>query len=194
MQQTRTLGVLHGLADDLRFRVRDAVVDSLARIGASTGEALIDEVAPWMDGYYHAAAVVLALARPAWLTSLHDAGPVTQRLDQAFALIQEAPRAAARWPGHKALLDALGIAPGPIAIRFGVPIFDLLVRWAGASDPALREVVERTLEMQSLAGRFAPELLRVRDALIASRPAPRNPDHDHGPSRDRSKNRRRDRR
>src|SRR5579859_6429088 len=52
------LGELHARADDLRFRVRDAVVAGLARVGAAAGEALVRDVAPWMDGYFHATAVV----------------------------------------------------------------------------------------------------------------------------------------
>jgi hypothetical protein len=188
------LTALHALADDLRFRVRDAVVDGLARIGGAAGDGLVSQVAPWMDGYFHAAAVVRALGHSAWLASLHDGAPVVARLDDAFALARDAPRSAARWPGHKALMEALAASPGPIAVRFGVPIFDMLSRWAAVREPPLREVVARVLELPGLAGRFRPELDRARAALKASEPAPRNPDHDFGPSRDRSKNRQRGRR
>ena len=70
---------LHARADDLRFRVRDAVVDALARIGEATGDALVADVASWMDGYFHAAAVLRALERDAWQGSLHDLCPVYRR-------------------------------------------------------------------------------------------------------------------
>ena len=185
---------LHAHADDLRFRVRDAVIDGLARVGASAGDSLVAEVAPWMDGYFHAAAVVLALGRESWLSSIHDAGTVVARLDDAFALARDAPRAAARWPGNKALIEALASVPALVASRFGVPVFDMLVRWAAVKSPPLRDVVERTLLPRNLAGRFGPELQRVRSALGASKAPVRNPDHDFGPSRDRSKNRRQGRR
>lgn len=182
---------LHAHADDLRFRVREAVIEGLARVGASAGASLVDDVVSWMDGYFHAAAVLTALARESWLTALHDPGPVIARLDDAFALARDAPRSAARWPGHKAVMEALALAPGPVASRFGVPVFDMLVRWAGVKEPPLRAVVERILAPRNLAGRFNPELQRVRTALNASKPPARNPDHDFGPSRDRSKSRRR---
>jgi len=188
------VGELHAHADDLRFRVREAVVEGLARVGASAGDALVAEVAPWMDGYFHAAAVLLALGRESWLSATHEAQGVVARLDDAFALARDAPRAAARWPGHKALLEALGTTPGLVAVRFGVPVFDMLVGWAAVKDPVLRDVVQLSLRFRKLEGRFGPELQRVRSALDASKPPVRNPDHDFGPSRDRSKSRRRGRR
>jgi hypothetical protein len=185
---------LHARADDARFRVRDAVVRGLARIGAAAGDPLVRDVASWMDGYFHAAAVLRALGTDLWLTTLHEAGPVVERLDDAFALARDAPRSAARWPGHKALVEALGTEPGLVAVRFGVPVFDMLARWAAVKDPTLRSAVEQTLRFRKLAGRFGPEIERVNGALVASRAPKRNPDHDFGPSRDRSKNRRRSRR
>lgn len=190
----RVLPELHGLADDPRFRVRDAVVAGLARIGASAGDALVAEVEGWMDGYFHAAAVVTALGREEWLSALRDAEPVLARLDQALALVMDAPRAAARYPGHKALVEALGTAPPALANRFGVPLFDLLVRWAETTHPVQRAIVDRAIAPRSLSGRFGPDVDRVRAVLHTSKAPARNPDHDHGPSRDRSGNRRKGRR
>jgi hypothetical protein len=162
------------------------VIAALARIGSVTGERLVADVASWMDGYYHAAAVLFALGNDVWLTQLHAAEPVVARLDDAFVLARDAPRAAARYPGRKALVDALGSVPPLIASRFGVPIFDMLARWAKVADPELRAVVLGHLASRKLASRHGRELERVRQALIASEPPVRNPDHDHGPSRDRS--------
>jgi hypothetical protein len=185
---------LHARADDLRFRVREAVVEGLARVGSAAGDALVDETASWMDGYFHAAAVVRALASEPWLTHLHVADGPVRRLDEAFGLAREAPRAAARYPGHKALLEALREAPPRVALRFGVPVFDLLGRWAAVKDPVLRELVAALLADRRLAGRFRSELDQVERTLGATEPPPRNPDHDHGPSRDRSGARRKHRR
>jgi hypothetical protein len=182
---------LHTLADDLRFRVREAVVDGMARIGGAAGDALVGEVASWMDGYFHAAAILRAFSREPWLPSIHEPDAVMLRLDEAFVLARDAPRAAARYPGHKALLEALLSTPSRVALRFGVPVFDLLARWATVKDPVLRELVATVLRDGKLPGRFRPELDRVRRALDQSEPPVRNPDHDHGPSRDRSKARQR---
>ena len=181
---------LHARADDLRFRVRETVVDSLVKVGSVAGDKLVADVASWMDGYFHAAAVLRALSREAWLSKVHDAGVALERLDEAFDLARNAPRAAARYPGHKALLDALKSAPPPIAMRFGVPVFDLMARWATVKDPVLRELVGASLKESKLSGRFRPEVDRVLKALAVTEPAPRNPDHDFGPTRDRSGHRR----
>jgi hypothetical protein len=182
---------LHAHADDLRFRVRDAVIQALGRVGAAAGDSLVVQAASWMDGYFHAAAVVSALAREPWLSALRDAVAAIARLDDAFVTARDAPRAAARYPGRKALVEALGRAPGPIAVRFGVPVFDMLVGWAGVSDPELRALIEEIARDKRLVSRFGPDVTRVHAALEASRPPVRNPDHDVGPTRDRSRERRR---
>jgi hypothetical protein len=182
---------LHARADDLRFRVRDAVAVGLSRVGASAADDLTLEVEGWMDGYFHASAVVRAMANEPWLSSLHDAAGLVARFGDAFILLREAPRAAARWPGHKALLEALSASLPAAATRFGVPVFDMLVGWSEAKDPVLRDLVARAIASPKLASRFGAEVGRIRRALAATEPAPRNPDHDVGPTRDRSKNRRR---
>ena len=180
---------LHAHADDVRFRVRDAVVGALGRIGHAAGDPLVLEVAPWMDGYFHAAAVVDALASEAWLGSVRDPTQAAARLEEAFALAENAPRSAARSPGHKELLDVLERAVVPIGSRFGVVVFDVLERRCQVSDPVQRALIERTLQSRSLAGRYPAEVARVRRALEATQKAPRNPDHDVGPTRNRSRDR-----
>jgi len=182
----RFVAELHARADDPRFRVRDSVVEALARVGAGAGDALVEDVASWMDGYFHAAAVVRAVAHEAWLGTLQSAPPVVARLDEAFRLALDAPRAAARYPGHKALLEALHRTPAVIALRFGVPVFDMALAWSAVKDPAMRAVPAALLGHPKLASRFGPDVDRVRGALDGSRAAPRNPDHDVGPTRDRS--------
>jgi hypothetical protein len=184
--RTAFVAELHTLADDLRFRVREAVIEGMSRIGGAAGDALVGEAASWMDGYFHAAAILRALAREPWLPTLHEPAPVVLRLDEAFVLARDAPRAAARYPGHKALLEALVEAPPRLAVRFGVPLFDMLARWATVKDPVLRELVATILRNGKLSGRFRPELDRVRRSLDQTEPPVRNPDHDHGSSRDRS--------
>jgi hypothetical protein len=189
----RALEELHARADDLRFRVRDTVVVALGQVGGVEGDALAESVASWMDGYFHAAAVLRAMSAEPWLSALHSAETVVARLDDAFTLVKDAPRSAARYPGHKSLIEALASVPTTLALRFGVPVFDLLVRWAKTSDPVLRDTIGATVREKKLLGRHAPEIERLRAALEASQAAPRNPDHDFGPSRDRGGTRQRKR-
>lgn len=189
--RTVSVAELHAHADDLRFRVRDAVVEALARVGSTAGDDLVGATASWMDGYFHAAAVVRAVGLEPWLTHIHDPALVLSRLDEAFALAREAPRAAARYPGRKALIDALGRTPALVALRFGVPAFDAVLHWASVQDPDLQAALESMLAFPRLAARFRDQVDRVRAAIHAHRPAPRNPDHDVGSTRDRSRARRR---
>ncbi|MGH7438406.1 MAG: hypothetical protein ACRENE_22200, partial [Polyangiaceae bacterium] len=185
--RARFLPELHARADDMRFRVRDAVVTALSRIGETAGDALVGEVAGWMDGYFHAAAVLRALPTQGWLGAIRDAGPVLAHLDEAYVLVKDAPRAAARYPGHKALVEALLSAPRLLAVRFGSPLFDVLVRWAQTSDPVLRSFPSIVLADAKLASRFHADVARLRSTLDASLPPPRNPDHDFGPTRRRGR-------
>ncbi|MBX3191992.1 MAG: hypothetical protein KF819_33685 [Labilithrix sp.] len=171
----KVLPILHDAAEDLRFRVREAVPLALAKIGGAMGDALVVEVAGWMDGFFQAAAVLLAMASPAWLPALDDAALVVARLDEAYRLARDAPRSASRYPGHKALVDALSLAPGVLATRFGVPVFDRLVAWSDTEMPELRGAIEANIASKKLAGRYAADIVRVRAALDASVPPPRDP-------------------
>jgi hypothetical protein len=119
--------------------------------------------------------VLTALADPAWTNAIDDASEALDRLDEAFALARDAPRSAARWPGRKALVDALGAAPAALASRFGVAVFDRLVAWSKVEQPELREAIENNLKGTKLVGRYADEIARVRAALTASTKAPRDP-------------------
>ena len=183
------MGLLHGLADDPRFRVRDAVVEALVRLGTMRTVQLLDDVQPWMDGYHHAAAVVLAVAHEPFLAAIDDFASLEPRLEDAFVLLENAPRAAARYPGHKHLVDALSNTPRIVAGRFGVPAFDQLARWTRTKDPDLRAIIEKNLTGTRLVGRYRSEIERVKAALAKTAPPVRNPDHNFGPHRGRGKKR-----
>ncbi len=187
--RTQLLSVLHESAEDFRFRVRDLVPSALARVGAATGDALVPSMVEWTNGFFHAAAVLRALASPEWSVKLTKVEPVIARLDEAFSLADGANRATQRYPGWKALVDALEIAPGKLAGRFGVAIFDMLVRWSTVKEPILRNVIEKNLHDPRLVGRHNPDIDRVRAALTASLPPVRNPDHYVGPTRGRGRKR-----
>ena len=185
----RALATLHDCAEDLRFRVRDEVAEALARIGEARGETLAHDLASWMDGYFHAAAVLSALADPRWLTRIPSADVVVARLDDGFELLKNAPSSAARYPGFKSLLDVMTVTPVEAAARFGVPVFDLIARWSTAKDPALREIVSKVLAAPKLGGRFAEEVARTRGALEATAAPRRDPRTYVGPTRGRGKKR-----
>ncbi len=169
------LAAIHDRADDLRFRVREAVPDALARIGAASGEALVGRLDGWMDGFFHAAAVVVALAKPLWLDTLKEGEAAIARFDEAWTLAVEAPRSSARYPGYKALLEALSYAPGVLAARFRAPMFEAMVRWAGTSETPLQETLLANLNGSKMTGRLTDDVERVRRTLKASATPPRDP-------------------
>jgi hypothetical protein len=110
-------------------------------------------------------------------------------MDAAMRLAAGADRSAARYPGYKALVDALSETPGALAARFGAPVFDMLVAWAGSKDPSLREVVAKAVSGARLAKRFGEDVARVRRALADTAPTRRDPRTDVGPTRGRSRKR-----
>jgi hypothetical protein len=185
------LAVIHDACDDLRFRVREAAPEALATIGARVGEALIDEVQAFAEGYFHAAALLDALASPAWLPKLDHAEPVVALLVSAFDLADEAPRAAARWPGYKALLASLEKAIAPLALRFGAPVLAAAEGFSRTRDPHLRAAVVRALGGAKLRARFPDELSRAHAALAGAARAPRDPRAAPRPTRKRGGGRRR---
>lgn len=171
----KAVGLLHDLADDPRFRVREVVPMALARIGEPLGDELVADVASWMDGFFQATAVLLALSDNAWLSATNDVDAITARLDEAYDLIRKAPRSASRWPGFKALVEALSTAPAAIASRHGVPIFDRLAAWTNTEMPELRTAIETNLKSGKIKGRYQAEIERVRHALEGSKAPPRDP-------------------
>jgi hypothetical protein len=173
--QKKAVALLHEAAEDLRFRVREIVPIGLGRLGAVMGDTLVHELASWMDGFFHASAVLLAMTQPNFLPAIDDMDAVLARLDEAYALAKNAARSTSRYPGRKALVDALSVAPSQLATRFGVPVFDHLVTYANTEMPELREAIEKNLRSEKLASRYAPEIKRVRAALAASLPPPRDP-------------------
>jgi hypothetical protein len=171
----KALLILHALSEDFRFRVREVVPIALGRLGAVMGDALVHELASWTDGFFQGAAALNAMAQPNFLPKIDDAEAAIARLDEAYALAKNAPRSTARYPGFKALVDALGTAPAALATRFGVPVFDRLAVWSNTEMKELRGAVETAIRSTKLTSRYAQEVKRVQAALDASVPPPRDP-------------------
>lgn len=173
--RSAAISLLHDAADDFRFRVREAIPEGLVRLGQTKGDTLLREVEPWMDGFFHAAAVIIALSMPTWLGTIRDGELTLERLDQAFSLLRNATRASSRYPGYKALVDALAISPKEIALRFGPPAFDRFVSWTKEKDPSLRELIHKAISSPKLASRYPTDVERVKQALSSTDAVPRDP-------------------
>jgi hypothetical protein len=179
----KPMATIHDAAEDLRFRVRDAVPLAVTRVGAKHPEWTLRNLASWMDGFFHSAAVLRALSQPELLHAVKSHEELVQRLEDALALAENAPRAAARYPGFKALLDALVSSIPPIATRFPAPVLDVLERFAGATkDPVLRDLAGRAARACKNVGAE-----RVLAALERTAPPRRDPRTFVGPTRRRGR-------
>ena len=170
--------LLEEMAEDVRFRVRDSVPMGLAMLGAVMKDDLADRVEPWMDRYFQAAAVIRALAEPAWLETfpLEDYYAPINLMHAAFMLAHGAPRSAFRYPGHKALVEALSSAPKALARRFRLPMYDRYMIWAsGVQIPELREVILANVDDSQMKKAFGPDIKRIREAVEGSKKPPRDP-------------------
>lgn len=173
--RARVVDLLHDAAADLRYRVRGLVPEALARIGEVAGDALVPMCTSWTEGYFHAAALLLALAHERWVKTLADEAEVLARLDEAFVLAETAPRSAERYPGRKALVEALGTAPASLTARFGPPVLDLLARHTKTKMPELRDAIRAVTTSKALAARYRDALASLTAALAATETAPRDP-------------------
>jgi hypothetical protein len=178
---------LFDAADDLRFRVRDAVPIALATIGKHMGDDLLAELAGWSGQFNQAAALLRTLSMPHFLDTLHNGKQVAAYLDECFRLLWNAPRSAERYPGYKALHDALLVAPPRIALRFGVPVFEMMQGWVRVKEPLLREIVTKVGEDEKLGARHPDEIRVLALALSATEPPRRDPRSYVGPTRGRGR-------
>src|SRR5882724_695702 len=87
------LAGLRPMSEDPRHAVRESVVAALAEMGRAGGEPFVLQFASWTDGYLSASvALSVATSRP-WLDALRTPDAIVLRMDEAFALIESAPRA-----------------------------------------------------------------------------------------------------
>jgi hypothetical protein len=171
----KAFALLEDKAEDPRFRVRDAVPTALAALGRAS-EEIASSIEPWMDRYFHAAAVLRAMAEKQWLETLAVSDVPMRTIAAAFRLAHDAPRSAFRYPGHKALIDALVLAAQRFLRRFPMPMFDQLRTWADeARVPELREVVRVCVTDPQTNRAPSPEAKRVLATLDGSATPPRDP-------------------
>jgi hypothetical protein len=174
----KALVLLEERAEDPRFRVRDAVPIGLAMLGTKMHAELATRVAHWTDRYFQAAAVLRALADRTWLeTFAPNEGELPIRLlDESFHLAADAPRSDSRYPGHKALVEALGYVPKAFIKRFGRAMFDQLAEWApDVKMPELREAILANLDDSHFKKPFADEIKNVKALVESSKAPPRDP-------------------
>jgi len=181
----RDLGVLQPMAEDERSHVRTILPIALREAIHARGDEAIEAMSGWMDGYLQSVAVLEAIADPSTLQPLREPGPIVERLEAAFALAENAPRAHERSQGYRTLVRVLGRAPATIGKRFPAEIAEWLTARAETQVPELRESIDAALKALREAGVRAVDLEAAEQALAASKPAPRDPRSYVGPTRSR---------
>jgi hypothetical protein len=181
---------LRDLADDARHRVREAVVRALLHVSRARGDELADRLSTWTDGYLGAAVTLEALTERSWLDRMRAPSAVLARMDEAFQLVENAPRADHRTQGYRLLVKAMGEAPARLLDRFARPTSEWLEAKASTRDVDLRSALAELLQRAHASGHGAATLDKVEQAFAASAPPRRDPKTYVGPTRKRGARRR----
>lgn len=185
------LAPVHDAAGDARHEVRDAARHALVAYVEKVGDAALDALEGFFDGYLHAHVALDALSRREALDRLQRADVVVARLDAAFALADGAPRAADRSQGVRTLRSGLSTQIAAFAGRFEHEILTWLEGWLDrAEHPESRTVLEATMAALRRKSHSEAVVDRLRGRLDASAPAPRNPERIVSGTRKRSRGRR----
>jgi hypothetical protein len=183
----RALATFDAAADDLRFRVRDAVPVALAAIGEKHGDRLARLLVDWAAGYFQAAAALAALSSKEVLTHLHDAAATAELVTTSFRLVNEAPRSAERYPGYKALVEGLPRAFGPLVRALGSPVLETVEPWIQKKDPETRELAHACIGDKQMRARYSEHVERLEALFRAHAPKPRDAKKEIRPTRKRGK-------
>lgn len=179
---------LHDMAGEPRHLVRLGVISAVRDVIAARGDDALAEFAAWTDGYLHAHVVLEALADRQVLDKLRTPTELLARLDEAFALADESPRAAERSQGLRSLREGLPVEVAVMAARFG-EVIDWVAGKTSMQRPETREVVRNMIAALRKANLKDAEALRLLGALDATAKPPRNPDRIVEGTRKRSKGR-----
>jgi len=164
---------LHDLSDEPRHLVRMGLVSALRAIVLARGEAALRELASWTDGYLHAHVALAATADREVLDRLKSPEELLERLEEAFVLADESPRAAERSQGVRVLREGM-----PAQIALFAARFPEVVAWVEAKTaskrPETREVVAQSITALRRAGLRTSEATRMAGLLEASKKPPRD--------------------
>lgn len=166
--------LLHDHADEVDADRRNVVTDALALLVEAKGDEVAVALARFTDGFLHATIALEALTRPGSLSRLSKPEPLFERFGEAFDLADDAPRSADRAQGVRELRRTLPAQLARTAGRFE----DLTLAWieerCARERPETREVLAETIsKLRPVIGEPAAD--RLRAALSATAPLPRDP-------------------
>jgi len=182
-----SLRTLQQYVEDRRRHVRHAVQVALADVLACRGDEAVEAFASWTDGYLQAEAVLRAMTAPHAERGIRAADTMLTRFDEAFDLLEKAPRSHERSHGYRALLRAIADAAPKVGKRFAPQLSAWLEARTATRVPALRDAIRQATAKLRRAGGRAGDLDAVRRGLEVSEPPPRDPRTVVGPTRKRGK-------
>jgi len=187
LSSCESLHSLQQYVEDRRRHVRHAVHVALADVLTHRGDEAVEAFASWTDGYLQAEAVLRAMTSPDAERGIRASDAMIARFDEAFDLLEKAPRSHERSHGYRALLRAIAEASPKVGKRFAPQFSEWLEAKAATRVPALRNAIRQATSKLRRAGGRAGDLDAVRRALERSEPAPRDPRTMVGPTRKRGK-------
>jgi hypothetical protein len=184
------LAQLRSLAEDARHLVRTAAGAALEEIARVRGDELASRLASWMDGYLAAAVAIDALTSRSWLDATQSSTELFSRLDEAFTLVESAPRSDQRSQGYRTLIKTLSEGPARVMDRFPEASLAWLEARATTEHVELREALSALIDRARARGHAVGKFERLERLLASSAPPRRDPKTYVGPTRKRGGRRR----
>jgi hypothetical protein len=184
------LAELRPLSEDPRHLIRESVERALAEMGHGKSEEIVALLTSWMDGYLSASVALEAATARTWLDALRSPDEILARLDETFALLEDAPRADQRSQGFRTLLKVMPEASARLMDRFP----DAMVVWleskAATDHVELREALGDLIVRIRAHGHTQGKLESFERQFAESAPPRRDPKTYVGPTRKRGARRR----
>jgi hypothetical protein len=169
----RSMEQLHDMAGEPRHLVRIGVISAVRDVILARSDDALSEFAAWTDGYLHAHVVLEALADRQVLDKLRSPQELLARLNEAFVLADESPRAAERSQGLRSLREAMPTQVAVMAARFG-EVIDWVAEKTAMQRPETRDVVRNMIVALRKANLKDAEASRLLGALDATAKPLRN--------------------
>jgi len=157
------LPILHRYANDLRWRMREAVVLGLQELGSVDMPALLDLMEPWSRGNpFEQRAAAAALCEPKLLTQREHAERVLAILDSITASISQVEDRKSE--ALQALRKGLGYCWSVAVVAAPEPGTHLMERWLTSSDPDIRWIMRENLTKNRLLRMDAAWVAQAKQA------------------------------
>lgn len=172
----RALAPVHDACGDNRQEIREAARLAVGIFVEKSGDAALDALVGFFDGYLHAHVALDALAHREALDLMRRGDVLVARLDAAFRLADAATRASDRSQGLRTLREHLPAQIAAFTARFEAEVVPWLEGWLDTAEhPPSRAVLEATivaLRRKKLSGpvidrlhaRLAPTAREIREA------------------------------